>query len=541
MSTKQYCKLILLLMLLSCISNGIAAQVLVSHKVEQEYQWHVDYSFLDAKQKPKKTTAYLWIPPNTKKVSGVIIASQNVLEQWLVEHALIRDVCRKANIAILWACPSFFVDGPTHHPEINIPVIQYLLDTLSNISGYNNLQRVPWLPIGHSGTNNLVDVLVAEVPHKLIAAVKMKGGPGFKTTTVPVLSTAGEFFEWNQHKEDLLNPKKGIPNYHAVLEERAQRQHPLSYFFDPNTGHFDCSEALTALVAAYIESACEMRLSSASDTTLLPVDMRKGWVVGLPLPGAKPMLPKKYLLAKGEEQHYPWYFSKSLAMKAYQLATYNFNRKAQLLAFTDSNAHAYGYTRGIVWPLPYTTTTDGVRFQLHATRLAHIPDTFLQAKQPLDSSNKPWYMQVLCGNLKQTGYNTFDITPHRSYKAATTYVVLKQDGDDKVRTTIAPAQVVLTPNSKGVPQMITFKPLENIDVSVKRIALQATTSSGMPVRFYVKSGPAYVIDNELMITTLPANATFPVRVTVVAYQWGRTVDPPIQTAPTVEQVFYITR
>ena len=520
MSIKQHYKFMLVLILLYHITTYLGAQIIVQHKVEQEYQWHVDYTFLDAKQKPKKTTAYLWIPSSTKKVRGVIITSQNVLEQWLVEHTLIRDVCRKENIAILWACPSFFVDGPTHHPEINIPVIRQLLDTLSSLSGYNMLKHVPWIPIGHSGTNNLVDVLVAEVPHKLIAAIKMKGGPGFKTTSVPVLSTAGEFFEWNQHKEDLLYPKTTTPNYNTVLQERSQQQHPLSYFFDPNTGHFDCSEALTALVATYIKTVCETRLSGTSDTTLLPIDMNKGWVVGLPLPGAEKMLPKKYSIANTKERNYPWYFNKSLAMQAYQLATYNHLRKPQLLAFTDSNAHAYEYTRGIVWPLPYTTNTDGIQFQLHANSLTHIPDTFLQSKKPLYTSNKPWYMQVLCGNIKQIAYNTFEITPHRSYKASTTYIVLKQDGDDSIRTTIAPAQLVLVPNTKGATQLITFKPIENTHVSTKQISLHATASSGMPVRFYVKSGPAYIENDQLYITEVPPKSIFPVRVTVVAYQWA---------------------
>lgn len=510
-----------------------------THKIENEYQFHTSLSFTDANGNQKNTVVYLWVPPKSRQLKGVIIASQNVLEQWLLEHPLIRAACTASDLAIAWGCPGFFVDGKTHYPQINIATIQRFLDSLAFTSGYDELSHIPWLPIGHSGTNNLVSVLVDSVPQKLIAAIKMKGGPGFNTANVPVMCNAGEYFEWNQHKEDLIHPKDSIPNYISIIKERKTKHNPLTYFFDPNTGHFDCSEALTACIADYITAVCKFRFSDTNDGGLLPIDLNKGWITGLPLPGAKSVAPKPYAQAIDEEKNLPWYFTKQQAELAYQLAFVNFKRKPQMVSFAKQDGTPAGYTRGIVWPIPYVTEDDGITFTLPAVFLNSVPDTFLYANTPLQhNQNKPEVI-LLSGNAKYKKENSFEIFPSRTYKAATTYFIIRQNGDDSFRTYISPGQLVLNANDKGLPQKISFSPIENITSSAKSFRLKATSDKALPVRFYVKSGPATVKGNKLSITTIPVKAKFPIRVTVVAWQWGRASDPPIQTAPFTEQSFYI--
>ncbi|MFY7900705.1 MAG: hypothetical protein ACOVNY_11020 [Chitinophagaceae bacterium] len=512
-----------------------------NHAIENEYQFHTLVPYKNSKDESKQVTAYLWIPNQCNKVQGVIIAAQNVLEQWLLEHPLVRKACAKSNLAIVWSCPSFFVDGKTHYPEINVPTIQRILDSLAFISGYEELKRVPWLPIGHSGTNNLVAALIDSVPNKLIAGIKMKGGPGFSNASVPVMCNAGEYFEWNQHKEDLVNPKTNIPNYKNVLSERKQKNNPLTYFFDPNTGHFECSEQLTKLVADYIEAVSKARLNPNNDTLLNTVDLNKGWVAGLPLPGAVKLEPTLYKNALGDEKYFPWYFTKQQATDAIQLSSVNFNRKPQIAAFANDQGEPVGFTRGIVWPIPYTTVDDGVTFNLNATFLKAIPDTFLQKGTPLGHNNNQPQIILLCGNAKHIKGNTFQLTPERSFKASATYFIIRQEGDAKYRTCIEPGQLVVMPNDKGLVQQINFTPLKNITATTKQIQLQATSTSGMPVSFFVKSGPAKIENNHLIIKAIPPKTKFPVKVTVIAYQWGRSKEPAIQTTQEVERFFYIKR
>jgi hypothetical protein len=511
-----------------------------SHEPQPTYQFHITLEYKDAKGKSRNTTVYLWVPTRSKQLSGVVLGSQNVLEQWLFEHPLIRKVCSRKHLAIVWACPGFFVDGPTHHPELNIPMIGRVLDSLSNRSGYTELKQVPWLPVGHSGTNNLVDVLVEKVPEKLIAAIKMKGEPNFKHAEVPVLCTAGEYFEWNQQKEDLVHPFDSMPKYREVLNERAATGNLLSYFFDANTGHFDCSESLTKLVANYIATACEARLPASNDGSLKKVSQAQGWIAGLPIPGEQSLKPKRYVQAGPSQKSYPWFLSRIQAKQAWQLAHVNYRRKPQIAGFSDSVGRPAGFTRGIVWPIPYRVGEDGVTFSIHPVLFTQIPDTFRFPKTPLGHGRATPRVVMLCGNAKRVGEYTFQLAPERSYMGSATYFVIRMEGDRTYRTSIQPGSLVLKSNQLGVPQKIQWEMPAHIQESTKSIQLKAESNAGLKVSYYVKSGPAELKGNELRVKKIPVKAKYPVQVTVVAYQWGRnTPQDAVQTAPFVERTIWI--
>ena len=93
----------------------------------------------------------------------------------------------------------------------------------------------------------------------------------------------------------------------------------------------------------------------------------------------------------------------------------------------------------------------------------------------------------------------------------------------------------------GKPQALTFPKLEDQPVSVKSVKLRATSDSGLPVDYYVVAGPAEVDGNMLRIVQLPVKTRFPLRVTVVAYQWGRTIEPLYRSATPIEQTFSIVK
>jgi hypothetical protein len=93
--------------------------------------------------------------------------------------------------------------------------------------------------------------------------------------------------------------------------------------------------------------------------------------------------------------------------------------------------------------------------------------------------------------------------------------------------------------AKGKPQTITFPKIENQKAGVKTIKLKATSDSGLPVDYFVVAGPAEVDGNTLKLTPIPVRSKRPVKVTVTAYQWGRTIEPLYQTAQPVEQTFTV--
>ena len=92
---------------------------------------------------------------------------------------------------------------------------------------------------------------------------------------------------------------------------------------------------------------------------------------------------------------------------------------------------------------------------------------------------------------------------------------------------------------QGIAQAITFNKPANVMPGTKEITLAATASSGLPVEYYVVSGPAEVIGNKLRFTPIPPRTKMPVKVIVTAYQMGRTTAPLTQSAAPVERSFLI--
>jgi hypothetical protein len=84
-------------------------------------------------------------------------------------------------------------------------------------------------------------------------------------------------------------------------------------------------------------------------------------------------------------------------------------------------------------------------------------------------------------------------------------------------------------------------PDQKAGTSMPPVKLAARSSAKIPVYYYVREGPAEVDDaGTLTFTPVPPRSKYPVSVTVVAWQWGRSIDPLIQSAKPVERTFTIT-
>jgi len=96
-------------------------------------------------------------------------------------------------------------------------------------------------------------------------------------------------------------------------------------------------------------------------------------------------------------------------------------------------------------------------------------------------------------------------------------------------------------NNSGAEQHITFAAIPDQHVDAPPIPLEASSDAGAKVRFYVREGPAAVEGDTLRLSAIPPRAKFPVKVTVVAWQWGRSTEARLQSAAPVERTFSITR
>jgi hypothetical protein len=113
-------------------------------------------------------------------------------------------------------------------------------------------------------------------------------------------------------------------------------------------------------------------------------------------------------------------------------------------------------------------------------------------------------------------------------------------GNETYQPTEHPAHINITIfNNAGLPQTIDFPKIPDPPPSTPSLKLHATASSGLPVEYFMISGPAEIEGDSVKFTPIPMRSKRPVRVLVAAYQWGRQEDPRIQSAGPVVREFFI--
>jgi len=492
-----------------------------------------------------KASAYLWIPETCKKVSGLLILCANVPEHRLVGHRAIREVCAKNNLGIVWCVPSFMnfrKDKTTgiddaHDYKTSTEFLQELLDGLAKTSGYAEVATVPWLPIGESGHLLMVDALVEFHPERCIAGVWLKNShlPP-KNRTVPALVAFGSAQEWSQTQSDIRtnwnNVRKSVD---GVFDQRKQNPNwPLSYLIDGGSGHFDCSEKLTKLLAHYIDCGAQARL--AEDGSLKHIFLQSGWLADLAVPGHERISPQKFSDSAENQRAWPWFFDRQSAEAAQSFADINWNAETQLPGFMDADGKILPFNFNGISNFEPKYEADGITFTLRGVMLDQLPEQFTNAGVKLAKAPGEPTLEWLCGPVKPLGGDKFQICLDRSFGSSACYIAARQNGTDTIRNSVQPCGVKIQKNNSGLAQKIMFEKIPDVKAGTKSVKLAAKSDSGLPVRFFVRVGPAVIHGDELEFTPIPPRAKFPLAVTVAAWQFGRSGDAPVKTE-IVEQTF----
>ena len=540
----QFSKQIILLVFTMAVALTVAAaQTVAASPENQVFQFMTTGSFDFGGGTNRTATAYLWIPPTCQRVRGVLVAGRNVPEHWLVGHPDIRAACADSDLAIAWFCPTFYpgaVKDGKRHGEF----LQQLLAKLATQSGYDELATVPWLPMGESYHLGMVKQIVNAWPERCIAAVQIKGGYlDIQSTSVPILSAIGTCDEWDQEKKDMLNQWKDVSFYHKHERRRAKTpEWPGSLLIEGGSGHFECTEPMARIIAQYIRAAAKERLSLDGSPALRPVNLDAGYVVGLPVPGAKALPPIRYKDCPPDTRSLPGYFDEPLAKAASAMADINWSAQTQVPAFADAAGKAIPFgNRGISSPLPFVAGDDGVTFQLGATFLEKLPEGFVHAGTMLGHAPGQPVVEWICGPLAPLGNNRFRIALDRTWPDSPVYLRVWHPGDRTFRLSVQPGELKLSRNTQGKPQKITFDPVPDQKTGAKEIQLHATSDAGLPVQFFVWAGPAEIHGDRLVFTAIPPRSKMPMTVTVAAWQWGRASEPAVQTAEIVERSFQVCR
>jgi hypothetical protein len=168
------------------------------------------------------------------------------------------------------------------------------------------------------------------------------------------------------------------------------------------------------------------------------------------------------------------------------------------------------------------------------------------AGKPVGRSTAPIHVRRVGGPVVVAGKNRlriqFDNLAPATERSRVTFLAYSQ-GDQRYRYA---EQVGMMPrgfkgHTKGRQQTITFPPIGDLKADGRPVALKATSSAGLPVEYYVAYGPAVVESGRLRAAELPVRAKYPIEVKVVAYQYGRGIEPLVQTAAPVERSLNVVR
>ncbi len=530
------------------------------------YQWSVlvDQPAAANSVQPR---AFLWIPPDCRQVRAVVVGQHNMLEEDILEHPEFRKAMADLGIAIIWITPA--MDGP-FDPARSGDRFNKMLKDLADISGYRELEFSPVAPIGHSAAASYPWNFAAWAPQRTLAILSIHGdapetplaGYGKPNPSwgdrnidgVPGLMVMGEY-EWIEAR---LAP--------AIVYHVAHPKAPIAVLAEPGQGHFAACDDLERFLAMFLRKCVEQRLPALADTpldkppVLTPIDPKKGWLVQRwYLRQNRTTEPAPFDKYGGDQLDAFWAFDQEMAMAIQNYRADQIGKLPQLVGFVQNGQIVPATPTHPMVNLKFLPTDDGETLELGTQFLGSVPSmgaendlmrknnlmrwTALPAGSPLGHANGGGEIQIhrIEGPVEQIGPHTLRLSFYRgaSFERPAIWLYADHPGDDKFKSAVQQATINLSRNETGTDQIITFDQIPDQKVGAESLKLSAGSNAGLPVHFYVREGPAEIQEDMLTFDPIPPRAKYPLKVTVVAWQWGRSIEPRVKTAAPVERTFSI--
>ena len=528
-----------------------------------EWQWSVPVTTVSSKENQGHPRAFLWIPPNCRYVRGVVIGQHNMEEEGILEHPVFRANLSKLGLAEIWVSPAFAQDFNFDDPNV-IKGFNEMMTELAKKSGYSELAFAPVIPLGHSAMAGYPWNFAAWNPGRTLAVISYSGTwPGKvdprtqkpywdkrSVAGVPGLVRIGEY-EWAE--------QNAVP---GAQYRAAHPDVPLSMVADPGAGHFDYHDRIIDYLNLFVSKAVQYRLPPGAPegqpVKLIPIDPQKGWLAERwhknngPTANTAP-----YAEYFGKKDEAFWFFDEETARATEKYEAEYRGKSTQLLGYIQNNdgkivsqnpkAHQQV-------TLKFKPLEDGISFRVKGTFLDTVPEgrperwTGKRKGNFINHSEDENNISIdrICGPVIKTGPDTFAIRMHRlgdnPRRMREIWLMATHPGNAAYRRSVQQSALYIPPkNTSGKDQTITFPAIPDQVEGVNTVRLKAVSDSGLPVYFYVQDGPAMLNGKQLEITAIPPRSKFPVQVTVVAWQWGRSVEPRIKSATPVAMTFNINK
>jgi hypothetical protein len=333
---------------------------------------------------------------------------------------------------------------------------------------------------------------------------------------------------------------------------------PLAFLGDAGHCHFDYSDQLVSFLAMFIRKAAAARLPADAPldkpVVLKPVQPGDGWRIDRWRKDQPPTAPAApYAKYAGDPKQAFWCFDQEMAAATEAYYAASRGKKPQLISVTSDDMPLEKGCGEPVTPR-FIPAQDGITFRLKTAFFDVVPRnnskatfwTGLPGGSPLGHATGGGDIKLsrTVGPFVQTGPDTFIYSPGRAeypsnHRNQDMWVVASHPGDEHYKSAVQQAMVYAAPNKVGKAQKISFPSIPDQPYGTISIKLNATSDADVPVHYYVREGCADIEGNTLRVTQIPPRARYPVEVTVVAWQFGRSTEPKVQTAESVERSFHI--
>ncbi|HEX3356553.1 MAG TPA: hypothetical protein VHS31_06180 [Tepidisphaeraceae bacterium] len=535
--------------------------------VDSVYQWSVPVAPSPDQSNRPAARAFLWVPEKCQRISAVVVGEHNMLEEDILDHPTFRRAMADLNIAIVWVSPSMESRVATPSAAHRFDA---MLSDLAKVSGYSELAFAPVIPIGHSAHATYPWNFAAWEPQRTLCILSIHGDapqtplagfgpqriqfPDGALDGVPGLMVMGEY-EW-------IDARWAPATVYRTLNPKA----PIAMLADVGQGHFAACDDLVDFCALFIRKCAELRLpengNASADTPpkLKPIDPAAGWLVQRWTPRrGRTIEPAPAPSYAGDAFDAFWAADHEMAEAIQNYRIDQNGKLPQLLGYVQDGATLPISATHAMVTLKFEPAADDESFTLQPTFLDAVPSagegndvpgknncirwTGLPAGAALGHAVRggPPIVSRIEGPVEPTGPNSFRLQFYRgtNFEKPIAWFAATQAGDEKYRSAVQQAVMNIPRNINGADQVITFDPIADVPANTRTLKLQATSSAGLPVRFYVRQGPATVDGDVLKLLPVPPRAKYPLSVTVVAWQWGRAGTRPIKTTESIERTFSI--
>lgn len=341
--------------------------------------------------------------------------------------------------------------------------------------------------------------------------------------------------------------------------------------------HFDMSNREYEFIAQYLAAVCKARLPAASPspgqrTELKPLTLNSGWLIdcfysNFGEAGKTYYEPAAYTSYKGPKNRAYWYPTEELARTMQRRMISECAKKFEMFTLKDRAGEPFSLAESpqirIPNPLEYLEKDGRFTLRIHEYTVpplictnntpnhekdpaSHkLANVLFPSKTEIPVSKMPVKVDINGSAVERVDGPdfTFKLRPNRlspdAGGACGACLRFYKDGDDEFAMSGRNVWIAWWPNGQKIPgikdQTITFPSIADVPRSTKRIKLGATSSSGLPVGYFVQYGPAMIEGTELVMTQVPVHDSKPIKITVSAYQTGLWQNDGYKAAPTVFQ------